>query len=111
MLFIQKESGTQLKKVMKKPYKETKLKKNKVIREFSSKTSSSELEWHLDKEDRIIEVLENKGGWKIQLDNELPVLLEDTFFIPKETYHRVIKGDNQSNLIIKITKNPMIFLS
>lgn len=83
------------------PFKETALGDNRYIREFSTDIDSHELEWHIDKEDRIIETIEN-NGWKIQLDNQLPKPLNDKLFIPKETYHRVIKGDGK--LIVKITK-------
>lgn len=85
-----------------RPYKETKLDNNQYIREFSSDIDDHELEWHLDKEDRLVEVIENTGDWEFQLDNQLPVHLHGKLFIPKETYHRVIKGNNR--LIVKITK-------
>jgi len=84
------------------PYKETSLGDNQYIREFSSDVDDRELEWHLDREDRIVEVIEN-NDWKFQLDNNLPQLLKETIFIPKETYHRVIKGTG--NLKVRITKH------
>lgn len=83
------------------PFKETFAGNNQYIREFSTDVDTRELEWHIDKEDRIVEVVEN-SGWEIQLDNQLPKLLNDKLFIPKETYHRVIKGTGK--LIVKITK-------
>lgn len=83
------------------PFKETLVGDNQYIREFSTDVDIHELEWHIDKEDRIVEVVEN-SGWEIQLDNQLPKLLNDKLFIPKETYHRVIKGTGK--LIVKITK-------
>lgn len=83
------------------PFKETSVGNNQYIREFNNDVDTHELEWHIDKEDRIVEVVEN-NNWEIQLDNELPKLLKDKLFIPKETYHRVIKGDGK--LIVKITK-------
>lgn len=83
------------------PFKETSVGNNRYIREFSTDVDTHELEWHIDKEDRIVEVVEN-SGWEIQLDNQLPKLLNDKLFIPKETYHRVIKGTGK--LIVKITK-------
>jgi len=75
---------------------------NQYIREFSTDVDTHELEWHIDKEDRTIEVIENID-WQFQLDNNLPQLLKETIFIPKETYHRVIKGTG--NLKVKITKH------
>jgi hypothetical protein len=83
------------------PFKEKKTHDNTSIREFSSSVDSSELIWHKDKEDRIVEVLQN-SNWKFQMDNELPKVLKHRLFIPKETYHRVIKGDG--DLVVKITK-------
>lgn len=85
-----------------KPYKESLITNNQVIRQFSPYIDSNELEWHKDAEDRIVEVIENKGNWFIQIDNKLPEKLEGKIFIPKETYHRAIKGTD--DLIITITK-------
>ena len=85
-----------------KPYKETKIKENTYIREFKQNTNSNELVWHRDKEDRIIETI-NETDWMIQMDNELPKKIEGKIFIPKETFHRVIKGSN--DLKIKLIKN------
>ena len=63
-----------------------------VIRKFSSKTSSFELVWHRDKEDRYVQAT-HSTNWQFQLDNEIPQrLTENKLFIPKETYHRLIKG-------------------
>ena len=73
-----------------------------VIREFSSSTSSFELVWHRDKEDRYVQAI-GKTDWKFQLDNKPPqVLSENKLFIPKETYHRLIKGTG--NLTVKVYK-------
>ena len=83
------------------PFKETSLGNNEYVREFSEHVDTHELEWHIDKEDSIVEVVKN-DGWEVQIDNELPKLLNNKLFIPKETYHRVIKG--KGKLIVKITK-------
>ncbi len=83
------------------PYKETVLGNNQYLRTFSEDVDDHELEWHKDREDRIVEVIENHG-WEFQMDNELPIHLENKLFIPKETYHRVIKGTGK--LIVRITK-------
>lgn len=84
------------------PFIEKSLGNNQYIREFSSDVDTHELEWHIDREDRTIEVIEN-SNWHFQLDNNLPQLLKETIFIPKETYHRVIKGTG--NLKVRITKH------
>ena len=84
------------------PFIEKSLGNNQYIREFSSDVDTHELEWHIDREDRTIEVIEN-NNWYFQFDNNLPQLLKETIFIPKETYHRVIKGTG--NLKVRITKH------
>jgi len=66
---------------------------NKLIRVFEGSIDPDELIWHQDREDRLIKVIE-ANGWGYQLDNQLPLPLEEgqELFIPKMTYHRVIKG-------------------
>ena len=85
------------------PFKEKLIRGTTFLREFKENVDSSELIWHLDKEDRIVVPIES-SGWKLQLDNELPKVLEEgkRYFIPKMTYHRVIKG--KGDLRIKLTK-------
>ncbi len=73
-----------------------------LIREFSHNTDSFEYVWHRDKEDRIVETT-HKTDWQFQFDNKLPQRLsENKLFIPKETYHRLIKGTG--DLKVKIYK-------
>jgi len=71
------------------------------IRTFSKDVDPTSLVWHSDKEDRLIEVLEGEG-WKLQLDNKLPLLLSkgDRIFINEGEIHRVHKGT--TDLKIKI---------
>jgi len=66
---------------------------NSNIRTFSKDINPKDLIWHMDDEDRNIEVLEGKG-WKFQRDNELPLDLKEgiSIFIPRHQVHRVIKG-------------------
>ncbi len=75
------------------PFVQTKLSENKALRTFNESVNNAELIWHMDREDRLITVLES-DSWKLQMDNSLPVELKKgkTYFIPKMTYHRVIKG-------------------
>ncbi len=70
------------------------------IREFNDDVTQDDLVWHRDREDRIIEPL-HKTDWKFQYDNELPIEL-NRLFIPKGTYHRLIKGS--SSLKLKVIK-------
>ena len=84
-----------------RPYTDEKLSNKVIIREFSSDVDSHELMWHRDREDRLIEPLE-KTDWKIQFENQLPILIENQIFISKGTWHRAIKGNG--NLKIRITE-------
>jgi len=86
---------------VKLPFKEKKVSENISIREFKQETDSGEFVWHRDREDRIVESV-NKTDWMIQIDDELPKILEGEIFIKKGTYHRLIKGSN--NLKIKVIK-------
>ena len=83
------------------PYKESKIGNNTFIRIFSQHTDSGEFMWHRDYEDRIVESVD-KTDWCIQLDNELPKVIEGEVFIPKGVYHRVIRGSG--DLTIKLQK-------
>jgi hypothetical protein len=83
------------------PFQENKISDNTFIRVFSQNTDSGEFMWHRDREDRIIESIETTD-WKIQLDNELPKVIEGEVFIPMGVYHRLIKGTN--DLKIKLVK-------
>ena len=84
-----------------RPYSEKK-EEGYTIREFSQDTPSFEFVWHRDKEDRIVEATHDTD-WQFQLDNDIPRTLEkNKLFIPKETYHRLIKGTG--DLIVKIKK-------
>jgi quercetin dioxygenase-like cupin family protein len=71
------------------------------IRTFSKDVDPMELVWHQDDEDREIEVLEGEG-WKVQLDNRLPLALTkgDRIFINEGDVHRIHKGT--TDLKIKI---------
>ena len=85
---------------MKLPFKQ-KSRAGILIREFSSNVDSSELVWHRDREDRIVKICQG-SGWKLQVENKLPVNLVPgkNYFIPKCTYHRVLRGN--SDLVVEI---------
>lgn len=72
---------------------------NLIVRTFSQDVNEDELVWHRDERDREVTVLQ-ETDWKFQFDNELPQLLKDVIFIPKNTYHRVIKGTGELNIQI-----------
>ena len=82
-----------------RPYSE-KQEDGYIIREFSQDTPSFEFVWHRDKEDRWVHTT-HETDWLFQLDNQIPQrLTENKLFIPKETYHRLIKGTG--DLVVKI---------
>lgn len=80
------------------PYSERR-KDNLIVRTFSQDIDEEELVWHRDRQDREVTVLE-ETDWQFQFDNELPQVLKNTIFIPKNTYHRLIKGTGELNVHI-----------
>ena len=83
------------------PYTEEKIGTNIYLRTFSADTPETDLIWHLDAEDRIIEST-NITDWQFQFDDQLPISLNNQISIPKNTFHRIIKGTG--NCTIRITK-------
>jgi hypothetical protein len=86
------------------PFQETKINDNTFIREFCQDTDSGEFMWHRDREDRIIESI-GDTDWMLQLDDELPMMIEGEVLIPMGVYHRLIKGTG--DLKIRLTKKPL----
>lgn len=86
---------------MDKPYNEEKDEFGVIKRTFYETTDSDEFVWHRDKKDRLVTPI-NETDWSIQFDNELPkkMVVGETIEIPKESFHRVIKGSG--DLIIEI---------
>jgi hypothetical protein len=84
----------------KNPFCEVRHEKS-LLRWFTEDVEEKELIWHKDRKDRKVRVIGGKN-WQIQFDNELPIKLEQNkeYFVPKETYHRIIKGEY--NLILEI---------
>ena len=83
-----------------RPYEEKK--DGKIItRKFSSSVQNEELTWHRDAKDRYVTVIEGVG-WQIQHENLLPVpMLEGlSYWIERDEWHRLIKGN--SSLVLKI---------
>ena len=83
----------------KKVYDEEKLSENIFKRTFSEEVKQEKLVWHRDKEDRIIRSTQ-VSDWMLQLDNDLPKKIKKEF-IPKNTFHRLIKGSGDLELIIE----------
>jgi hypothetical protein len=85
---------------MEYPFEEKLGEYDKVIRIFDETISEDDLVWHRDAEDRLLRIVGERSDWKIQLENSLPQDIDGTF-IPKETYHRLIKGTGKVVLDIK----------
>lgn len=84
------------------PYTDIEITDNYIIREFDNDIDPLELLWHRDYENRTICSLE-KTDWMIQLEDELPIKINIPIFIPKQKYHRLIKGNGK--LLLKIYKS------
>ena len=84
------------------PFAEKKVGERLFLREFREDVDSQELIWHQDREDRVVKVIES-AGWKLQMDNELPVLLEEgtIYNIPAYEFHRVIKGTGTLKVLVE----------
>lgn len=82
------------------PYTEEQTDTNTYLRTFSAETPETDLIWHLDREDRVIEAT-HYTDWKFQFDDELPVSLNNLITIPKNTFHRIIKGTDDCTIRIK----------
>ena len=85
-----------------KPYTDILTTDEYIIREFDENIDPIELMWHRDDEDRLIEAIE-PTDWLVQLDNQLPVSMNQPIFIPRLIWHRTIKGTGK--LKIKINKS------
>jgi hypothetical protein len=72
------------------------------IRGFCNETDETELKWHYDEQDRVIESV-SQTDWLFQFDNELPISLNQPIAIKKGIIHRLIKGsgDLQLKIVIK----------
>ena len=69
-------------------------------RKFKEDTPESELVWHRDRNDRQVTII-GETDWMFQLEDEIPQQLKETIFIPKCTYHRLIKGTGELNILIQ----------
>lgn len=87
---------------MEKPYRDLEVTDKYIIREFNENIDPIELLWHRDDEDRTVEIL-GETDWKLQLDNSLPTSLNESIFIKRHEWHRVIKGTG--TLKLKIYKS------
>lgn len=79
-----------------------------VVRTFKKDVNPNELVWHTDREDRFVKPLE-PTNWMIQMDNKLPMTMNEGVFIPKGVYHRLIKGDGDLKITINEQKKSSYF--
>lgn len=82
-----------------KPYQELRT-FDTIQRKFKQDIAESELVWHRDRRDRQVTII-GQTDWMFQLEDEIPQQLKDTIFIPKSTYHRLIKGTGELNILIQ----------
>ena len=82
-----------------KPYTDIENNDFYIIREFDENIDPTELMWHRDDENRIVEII-GKTDWKVQLEDRLPTSLNKPIFIPRHTWHRAIKGNGKLRLKI-----------
>ena len=84
-----------------KPYTNIKVSNSEIIRVFDENIDPIELQWHRDREERIVISTEHTN-WMIQLENQLPISLNEKVRIPKKEWHRLIKGDGNLKLSISL---------
>ncbi len=82
------------------PFIESELSEGFSWRTFSADTDIDDLQWHWDEEDRTVYFV-CFNDWKFQFDNELPIDCERFIFIPKGTWHRIIKGRGDLTILVK----------
>ena len=76
--------------------------KNVFTSVFKQNVKKEQLIWHKDRKDRVVKVIYGTG-WKLQMDNDLPFELElgQNYYIKKENFHRLHKGNSELKLEIK----------
>lgn len=88
------------------PYQDQTISENEFFRTFKHTIPDEDLVWHRDHNTRRITIMRGRG-WYLQMDNTLPVELKETrtYYIPKETYHRIIKSPGAETLVLKINED------
>jgi hypothetical protein len=83
-----------------KPYNERR-RGDYIVRFFDQSVNEEDLVWHQDHNDRLVQVI-SSDGWQLQMDDSLPVdlIFGGDYYIPKNTYHRILKG--KGTLIVGI---------
>ena len=88
------------------PYSDTIRDDQSIERCFYADVNSDELVWHRDRRNREVKIL-NGTDWFLQFDNQMPIelVVGKTYSIEKDSYHRLMKGENATELKIQITEN------
>jgi hypothetical protein len=81
------------------PYQELRI-FDTIQRKFKQDIDEEELVWHRDRRDREVTIVQ-ETDWMFQLEDEIPQQLKDIIFIPKDTYHRLLKGTGELNILIQ----------
>jgi hypothetical protein len=84
---------------MTKPYKEEFI-DGWFYRTFTEETAKSEMVWHRDREDRLVEAVV-PTDWLIQMEDSLQVPIKGQIFVPMGAWHRAIKGSGELKIRIK----------
>ncbi len=82
-----------------RPYQELKS-FDHIHRRFTQDIDEEELVWHRDENDREVTIVGETNSM-FQFEDEIPQQLKNTIFIPKSTYHRLIKGTGELNILIQ----------
>lgn len=94
---------------MGRPYREIRISESSILREFRCDVPNEELEWHMDRRDRVVTVIKG-DDWKLQLESGLPFdLIEGrSYTIPRESWHRVHRGSSDLRIFIDEFDSPRI---
>lgn len=84
---------------MANPYTDLEVTNEYIIHKLDENIDPTELLWHRDDENRTIEII-GETDWQIQLEDQLPTLLNHPIFIPRHTWHCDIKGNGKLRLKI-----------
>lgn len=92
--------------ILVKPYADSLVNDEFVIRTFSESIDPIELMWHRDDETRLVEAI-GKTDWQIQLEDQLPLSLDQPILIKRHEWHRAIKGTGDLTVKIKKIKDEL----
>lgn len=91
-----------LNEIVQSPYCEMDMGSCKM-RVFVEDVEEDLLRWHKDRSNANFKVVGGKD-WYLQMEHDKPILLEigKSYYIPKDTMHRILKG--KYNLILEVVE-------